>query len=543
MSKLNNHTKIIFVTGGVFSALGKGIACSSIGALLKNLSYNVLNMKLDPYLNIDAGTMSPYQHGEVFVTFDGKETDLDIGNYERFLNVNLPKESNITSGWIYSSVLADERDGKFLGKTIQVIPHITSAIQEQILITANKYQPDFLIVEIGGTVGDIESVPFIESARQLKSMYKNQILSFHAVPIIQMLTSKEEKTKPLQHSVKELMGMGIIPDVLLVRSKNEISEENKEKISLTCGLDQNSIITLPNQDNVYFLPEFLLKQNLHNIIFEKVNLPLIHTDNLGEWTSFTNKIKEEKKYITKIAIVGKYTEITDAYLSVITSLEIAAIYNNTEIKVDLINAEKVDENNLNGFKKYSGILVPGGFGDRGITGKMLAIKYARENNIPFLGICLGMQLASIEFARNVLNLTDANSSEFDENTTNPIITIIEGKHKEKNLGGTLRLGNYSCTIKPNTKTFDAYKESIVNERHRHRYEFNNEYINMFEEKGMIFSGINDENNLVEIIELKDHKFFIGAQFHPELTTKTLKPNPLFEKFVDVTKSLKINNEQ
>lgn len=537
MRELNEKTKIIFTTGGVFSALGKGIACSSISALLKNLHFNVLNMKLDPYLNIDAGTMSPYQHGEVFVTYDGKETDLDIGNYERFLNQDLPKESNITSGLIYSNVLNQERDGKYLGKTIQVIPHITDAIKNEIICMANKYEPDFLIVEIGGTVGDIESVPFIESARQLISKYKNKVLSVHIVPIIQMLTSSEEKTKPLQHSVKELMGMGIIPDVLLVRGKSIISEENKEKISLICGLDKNSIITLPNQTSVYFLPEFLLEQNLHNIILEKFNMPKIEAKDLGEWSNFTTKIKQQKKFSTRIAIIGKYTEITDAYLSVITSLEIAAIHNNCEIKIDLINAEKIDDTNIIGLKKYDGVIVPGGFGDRGINGKIATIKFARENNIPYLGICLGMQLAVIEFARNVLGIYDANSTEFDDNTTEPVITILDGKYKEKELGGTLRLGNYSCGIKKDTKTFDAYQESVVIERHRHRYEFNNDYRDIFELNGMMFTGINIENDLVEIIELKDHKFFIASQFHPELTSKTFKPNPLFFSFIKTTRVL------
>lgn len=538
MDFLNSKTKIIFITGGVFSALGKGVACSSIGALLKNLSFSVMNMKLDPYLNIDAGTMSPYQHGEVFVTEDGKETDLDIGNYERFLNVNLPKESNITSGLIYSNVLSNERDGKYLGKTIQVIPHITNAIQEQIILMANKYEPDFLIVEIGGTVGDIESVPFIHSSRQLKTKYRNQVLFFHIVPIIEMLTSKEEKTKPLQHSTKELMGMGIIPDILLVRGKNEVSNENKEKISLICGLDKESIITLPNQTNVYFLPEFLMNQNLHNLIFNKFNMPSLNNDSLGEWTEFTNKIKSPKNYLSRIAIVGKYTDITDAYLSVVSSLELAAVHKSVDIKIDLINSEKINESNVIGLRNYTGILVPGGFGDRGIEGKILAIKFARENNIPFLGICLGMQLAAIEFARNVLKLDDANSTEFDENTSNPIITILEGKHKEKELGGTLRLGNYECSIQENTKTFSAYEKITIFERHRHRYEFNNEYKSLFEMSGIVFSGINIKNNLVEIIELNNHKFFIACQFHPELTSKTFNPNPLFLSFVDSSKYMR-----
>ena len=535
MNKLNTKTKIIFVTGGVFSALGKGISCSSIGALLKNLSFNVLNIKLDPYLNVDAGTMSPYQHGEVFVTKDGKETDLDIGNYERFLNVSLPKESNLTSGYIYSQVLNDERDGKYLGKTIQVIPHITDKIKSEIIGVANKHNPDFLIIEIGGTVGDIESIPFLEATRQMQSEYRHQVLLFHTTPIIEMLTSKEEKTKPLQHSVKGLMGMGISPNVLLVRSKNTLSNHNKEKISLTCGIPVEHIITLPNLTSVYFLPEFLLKQNLHNIIFKNFGMSEINTDSLGAWSRFVNKIVTEKEFVTKIAIVGKYTEITDAYLSIISSLEIAAIHLNIDIKIDIINSEKINKNNYVSLKNYSGILIPGGFGKRGIEGKMLAIKFARENQIPLLGICLGMQLMAIEYARNVLMIEGADSTEFNENTMNPIITILAGKYKDKELGGTLRLGDYKCELVEGTKTYNAYKQKVILERHRHRYEFNNDYIDVFKKCGMVVAGINQENDLVEILELQSHKFFIGCQFHPEFTSKTFSPNPLFFEFLNHSK--------
>lgn len=541
MELLNSKTKILVVTGGVFSSLGKGIACSSIGALLKHIGFNVLNMKFDPYLNIDAGTMSPYQHGEVFVTWDGKETDLDIGNYERFLNTNLPSGSNITSGKIYSDVLMSERDGKYLGKTIQVIPHITNEINASIIAMANNYKPDFLVVEVGGTVGDIESIPFLEACRQLRAKYENQVLMLHTVPIIEMLTSKEEKTKPLQHSVKELMSLGITPNLLLIRSKNQVSEHKKEKISLTCGINVNNIFTLPNQDNIYFLPEYLLEQNLHNVILSKLGMEQINVGDLGEWTSFTMKIKSRKNYKCRVAVIGKYTDVSDAYSSIVSSLEIAAYYANSEIKIDLINSENINSNNVDSLSNYDGILIPGGFGNRGIEGKVLSIKYARENNIPLFGICLGMQLACIEFARNVLNLHDANSYEMDENTEHPIFLILEGKYKDKNLGGTLRLGNYDCHIVENTKAYESYQKENVIERHRHRYEFNNDYRAMFEEKGIIFSGINLENNLVEIIELANHKFFIGTQFHPEFTTKTLSPNPLFLSFIDASKYSKINN--
>lgn len=535
MNTLNSQTKILFITGGVFSSLGKGMACSGIGALLKNLNFKVMNMKLDPYLNVDAGTMSPYQHGEVFVTKDGKETDLDIGNYERFLNIDLPNECNITSGLIFQTVLKAERDGKYLGKTVQFIPHITNEIKDQIINMANKYNLDFLIVEVGGTVGDIESIPFLEAIRQLYYSYNDQVLFIHLVPIIEMLTSTEEKTKPLQHSTKELMGLGIVPHVLMIRGKKELSQHNKEKISLTCGVPIENIVSLPNIESVYYLPEYLLNQNLHNIIFEKLKMDTIETKHLGKWSEFVKKVQQPKQFQTKIAIIGKYAETSDAYLSVINSLEIAAIHLNSDIKIDLISAEKLNEQNVQGLINYDGILVPGGFGERGIEGKILAIKFARENNISFLGICLGMQLMAIEFARNVLDLKDANSTEFNETTKNPIITLIEGKHKEKEMGGTLRLGNYPCIITENTKTYNAYNKKTILERHRHRYEFNNEYIDIFNQNGLIVSGWNKENELVEILELKSHRFFIACQSHPEFTTKTFEPNPLFFEFIKSAK--------
>ncbi len=535
--KLNSKTKILIVTGGVFSSLGKGVACSSLGAMLKCFNMKVLIMKFDPYLNVDAGTMSPGQHGEVFVTEDGHETDLDIGNYERFLNINLPKESNVTAGKIYYETLKKERDGKFLGATVQVVPHITDAISEKVIDLCNKYEPDFLIVEVGGTVGDIESVPFLESLRQLKSKYRNQVMFIHTVPLIALLTSNDLKTKPLQHSVKELTSFGIFPSLLLVRSKDELTDTLKNKINLTTGIKKENIFSLINLKHIYLMPESLEVQKIQNSIFEYFKLKTPERTGYRNWDNFVSLIKKPKKYKARIAIVGKYLDASDTYLSVISSLEISSFHLNTEIRIEFIDSSSITKENVSELKFYDGILVPGGFGNRGIEGKILAIQFARENNIPFFGICLGMQLACIEFARNVLHIKDANSTEFDENTLNPVITILEGKEKDHNLGGTLRLGNFACCIKPNSKTYSIYKRNEIFERHRHRYEFNPKYAGIFLSKGFIFSGINKEKNLVEIIEIPNHKFFIACQFHAEFTTKILSPNPIFYSFLEAARKI------
>lgn len=534
-TKLNSKVKVLFVIGGVFSSLGKGVACSSLGAMLKCFGQEVLIMKFDPYLNVDAGTMAPGQHGEVFVTFDGRETDLDIGNYERFLNINLPKESNVTAGRIYYETIAKERDGKFLGATIQVVPHITEAISQKIIGLSNKYQPDFLIVEVGGTVGDIESIPFLEAARQLQAKYRSQVMFIHTVPLIELLTSQDLKTKPLQHSVKELMSAGIFPNLMLVRSKDELSTKLKEKISLTTGIKNENIFSLINLKHIYLLPESLERQQLQNAIFSFFNMNIPNRVGYKHWDQFVSLIKEPKKYAAKIAVVGKYSDAADAYLSIISSLEIASFYLKTDISIEFVNSAEVNKDNVSDLSVFDAILVPGGFGKKHTEGKIEAIKFARENNIPFFGICLGMQLASIEFARNVLNIKDADSSEFDENTQNPIITILEGQNKDSNLGGTLRLGNYNCELKDGSKILEIYKRKSIVERHRHRYEFNPKYIDIFEKNGFVFSGINIENNLVEIVEIKNHKFFIATQFHPEFTSKILSPNPIFYSFVDAAK--------
>ncbi|MDE5949586.1 MAG: CTP synthase [Malacoplasma sp.] len=534
-TNLNSKTKILIVTGGVFSSLGKGVACSSLGAMLKCFNMKTLIMKFDPYLNVDAGTMAPGQHGEVFVTSDGHETDLDIGNYERFLSINLPKESNVTAGKIYYETLQKERDGKFLGATVQVVPHITDAISEKVVSLCNKYEPDFLVVEVGGTVGDIESIPFLESLRQLRAKYRSQVMFIHTVPLIALLTSNDLKTKPLQHSVKELMSFGIFPNLLLVRSKDQLTESLKNKINLTTGIKQENIFSLINLKHIYLMPESLEMQKIQNAIFDFFKLKTPERTGYKNWDNFIALIKKPKKYKARIAIVGKYLDASDTYLSIISSLEIVSFYLNTEIRIEFIDSSTITSENVSELKDYDGILVPGGFGIRGIEGKMLAIKFARENNIPYFGICLGMQLACIEFARNVLQIKDANSTEFDENTSNPVITILEGKEKDHNLGGTLRLGNFACQIKPNTKTYSIYQKDEIFERHRHRYEFNSKYTDIFEKNGFVFSGINKEKNLVEIIEIKNHKFFIACQFHAEFTTKILSPNPIFYSFLNAAR--------
>ena len=533
--KLNQKTKILIVTGGVFSSLGKGVACSSLGAMLKCFGMSVMIMKFDPYLNVDAGTMSPDQHGEVFVTYDGHETDLDIGNYERFLNINLPKESNVTAGKIYYETLAKERDGKFLGSTIQVVPHITDAIIEKVVTLSNKYLPDFLIVEVGGTVGDIESIPFLEATRQLQAKYRSQVMFIHTVPLIELLTSHDLKTKPLQHSVKEIMSFGIFPNLLLVRSKDELNLKLKRKISLTTGIEEQNIYSLINLKEIYLMPESLENQRVQDSIFSFFKLKTPERIGFKHWDSFISLIKKPKKYKARIVVVGKYSSSSDAYLSIISSLEIASFYLRTSIQIIFVDSATVNDDNVHELGEYDGILIPGGFGKRDVEGKIASIKFARENNIPLFGICLGMQLVSIEFARNVLKIDDADSTEFTEDTKNPIITILEGKTKDSNLGGTLRLGNYTCEIKPNTKTYEIYKTNSILERHRHRYEFNPEYIDVFEKNGFVFSGFNKENGLVEIVELKNHKFFVACQFHPEFTSKILSPNQIFYSFIDHAK--------
>ena len=537
-NKLYKDTHIIVITGGVFSSLGKGITASSVGCLLNNLGYKVINLKFDPYVNVDPGTMSPLQHGEVFVTHDGGETDLDLGNYERFLNVDLNKISNLTTGTVYQNVIKKERNGDYLGKTVQIIPHITNEIIHRVDEISQMYQPDFIIVEIGGTVGDIESIPFIEAMRQMGRTYKDRVLYMHCVPVIKLLTSNETKTKPLQHSVRELMHAGISPDFLLVRSEEGLTKEDKEKIYLTTGVDPQDIIDVKNQEFIYDLPSDLYKQGLQKLIIDKFHMEK-KADHAAfdKWENFLKIIHAPAKYEANIAVVGKYISNSDAYLSLFNGLKISAWYNECKLTITEIDAKKVTDENVNKLLKgYDAIIVPGGFGEDGIEGMIKAIKYARENKIPYLGICLGMQLACIEYARDVLGYKNATSAEFDKDTSCPIFHIIAGKSANKDLGGTLRLGDYLCSIKDiNSLSHKIYQSDHAIERHRHRYEFNNQYKPEFEKAGLKFSGIYDDKNLVEIIELPQtvHPFFFGTQFHPEFTAKALRPQPIFSELIKV----------
>lgn len=525
-------TKYVFVTGGVVSGLGKGITASSLAMLLKSRGYKVFMQKFDPYFNIDPGTMNPIQHGEVFVTYDGCETDLDLGHYERFIDEELNYTSNITSGKIYSSVIEKERHGDYLGATVQLVPHITNEIKNKVYEAGITSRADFVITEIGGTVGDIESQAFIEALRQIHYEKKEETCFVHTTLIPYIYGSGELKTKPTQNSVKDLQNMGIRPDFLVCRTPFSTSDSIKEKLSLFCNVKKENIIDCVDAKNIYEVPINMHKQGIDELILKHFNLP-IHKANLKSWENLIFTMDTLDKEI-EIALVGKYVELHDAYLSVAEALRHAGYKYKTKININWINSEilekdKVDIKEI--FKNSAGIIVPGGFGNRGIEGKIKAINYARVNNIPFLGICLGMQLSVIEFARNVCNLEDANSTEFDPLCKNPIIDLMTNQKAISNMGGTLRLGNYNCKILKNTLAFRDYKDENIKERHRHRYEFNNKYKNLLEENGMVFSGINEESNLVEIVEIPKHKHFIASQFHPEFKSRPTRPHPLFDSFI------------
>ncbi|MDE6357588.1 MAG: CTP synthase [Eubacteriales bacterium] len=528
-------TKYIFVTGGVVSGLGKGITAASLGRLLKARGYKVTIQKFDPYINIDPGTMSPYQHGEVFVTDDGAETDLDIGHYERFIDENLTVNNNITTGKIYWSVLNKERKGEYLGATVQVIPHITNEIKERVYRAGKTTQSDIVITEIGGTVGDIESEPFLEAIRQVSyEVSKENVLYIHVTLIPYLSKSGEMKTKPSQHSVKELLSIGIQPDIIVCRTEHEISKESREKLALFCNVDKDCVIQNIDCNSLYEVPLLLEKENLAKIVCRKLSLECKEPD-LKDWCDVVNKQKSLEKTVT-IGLVGKYVELHDAYISIVESLNHAGIHTGAEVKIKWINAEdieKTDPKNL--LSNVDAILVPGGFGERGIEGKISAIQYARENKIPFLGICLGMQCTVIEFARNILGLKDAFTSEIKE-TKNPVIDIMPEQKDVDKLGGTMRLGAYPCKLAKGTFAMDAYGEEIIYERHRHRYEFNNEYRNAMIEKGLIISGVSPDEKLVEIVEIsKDiHPWFVSVQFHPELKSRPNRPHPLFKEFIKAT---------
>ena len=540
--------KYIFVTGGVVSSLGKGITAAALGRLLKSRGIKVTIQKFDPYINVDPGTMSPYQHGEVFVTDDGAETDLDLGHYERFIDINLTKNSNTTTGKIYWSVLNKERKGDYLGSTVQVIPHVTNEIKARIYAVAESDKADVVITEVGGTVGDIESLPFLEAIRQVKKeVGKNDALYIHVTLLPYIGAAGELKTKPTQHSVKELRSIGIQPDILVCRTEQEISRAMKKKIALFCDVDEDAVIENRTASTIYEVPLIMQSEGLDKIVLEKLNLPQSPAK-MEDWARMVYKIKNPERKI-KIAVVGKYVELPDAYISVVEALHHAGIDNSAAVSVKFVNAEKIEspETDLDEiFSGCKGILVPGGFGDRGIEGKIKAITFARTKNIPFLGLCLGMQCAVIEFARNVCNFADANSTEFNAETENPVIALMDSQLNVINKGGTMRLGAYPCKVKPNTFTSAAYfgenEVSEIHERHRHRFEFNNKYRETFTEKGMVIAGVLPDDSLVEIVELDKnlHTWFVGCQFHPELKSRPNHPHPLFRAFVNAALQLQEN---
>ena len=542
---MEKKMKFIFVTGGVvFSSLGKGISAACIGRLLKRRGLHIFSMKLDPYLNIDPGTMSPYQHGEVFVTKDGAETDLDLGHYERIINTSLTKESSVTSGKVYSAVLEKERKGVYLGATIQIIPHITNEIKNRLFEAFKaKDDTDVCIVEIGGTVGDIESLPFLEAIRQLRRElgYENTFF-VHNTLVPYLKTTGEIKTKPTQHSVKELTGLGIQPDALLLRCETNIDIESKRKVALFCNLSDEAVISVKDVPIIYEVALNLQKQHLDDLIVKHLNLKCEDHADMSDWIKLIEKIKRLKKSI-KIALVGKYVSLHDAYISVVESLKYAGYDIDKNIEIKWVNSDNLNDDNVGEYlSDVQGIIVPGGFGKRGIEGKIAAIKYARINNKPFLGLCLGMQLSLIEYARDVLHLENANSTEFDENCTNNVIDYLPDQYKGIKMGGTMRLGEYDCELLEGTKTYELYKEKNIRERHRHRYEFNNKYKEIFSDGNLIFSGINPQTKLCEIIELKNHPFFIACQFHPEFLSRPLKPHPLFLGFIKEASKTQVEHE-
>lgn len=533
---MTTNTKYIFVTGGVVSSLGKGITAASLGRLLKSRGYRVTIQKFDPYINIDPGTMSPYQHGEVFVTDDGAETDLDLGHYERFIDINLSKNSNTTTGKIYQSVINKERRGDYLGGTVQVIPHITNEIKERVFRVGQQDNADFVITEIGGTVGDIESLPFLEAIRQVKKdVGKNDVLYIHVTLVPYISAAGELKTKPTQHSVKELRSIGISPDIIVCRSEKPISKEMREKMAMFCDVDPDAVIQNLTARSIYEVPMLMEEQGLDTIVLRKLEMEDKPKDMQGWHDMVARILKKYDKKVT-IAVVGKYVALQDAYISITESLRHAAVANEAELDIHWVNAEEIEADDTDMDKVMSGvdgILVPGGFGNRGIEGKIKAIQYAREHKIPFFGICLGMQCAVIEFARHVCGMADANSSEFNPNSTHPVIDLMPEQIDVEDLGGTMRLGLYPCKVYPDTLTSKAYNAELIYERHRHRYEFNNAFREEIVGKGLVLGGTLPNGRLVEIVELpqSEHPWFLGAQFHPEFKSRPTNPHPLFRDFV------------
>lgn len=532
------NKKYIFVTGGVVSGLGKGITAASLGRLLKCRGLKVSAQKFDPYINIDPGTMSPFQHGEVFVTDDGAETDLDLGHYERFIDESLNKYSNITTGKVYWNVLNKERRGEYLGETVQVIPHITNEIKNQVYLLGEKTQADVIITEIGGTVGDIESQPFLEAIRQVSLEVGRENCLFIHVTLIPFLAGSEElKSKPTQHSVKELQGLGIAPNIIICRCDREVTEDVKNKISLFCNIKKDCVIENSTLPNLYEAPLMLEKSKFSEVVCRELGIKGTTCD-LREWTEMIESVRNATGTV-KIAIIGKYVQLHDSYLSVVESLKHAGYANGVNVEIEWIDSEEITRETVaERLKDCKGIVVPGGFGNRGVEGKIEAVKYVRENNIPFLGICLGMQVAAIEFARNVLGYKDANSREFDEISKHTVIDIMESQKGVTDLGGTMRLGLYPCKIDKNSKLYEAYGEESIQERHRHRFEFNNEFREEYIEKGMNFGGLSPDGRLVESVEVPENDFFIGVQYHPEFLSRPNRPHPLF---VGLVKAAKENN--
>jgi len=536
-----SSAKYIFVTGGVSSSLGKGIVAASLAKLLQARGYRVTIQKFDPYLNIDPGTLNPYEHGECYVTNDGAETDLDLGHYERFLDISTSQANNITTGRIYHNVITKEREGAFLGKTVQVVPHITDEIKKNFQLLSVNDEYDIIITEIGGTVGDIESFPFLEAVRQFRwEMAPNETLVIHLTLLPFLKAAGELKTKPTQHSVKMLSEAGIQPDILVCRSEYPVNTELRKKIALFCNVNVNSVIESIDAESIYDVPLLMKKEKLDERVLAKLKMPHKNEPDLDAWKLFLGKLKNPTREV-KITVVGKYVELPDAYKSIAESFVHAGVENECKVRVKWVQSEKLtDENMESSLGDPDGILVAPGFGSRGLEGKILAVKYARENKIPFFGICLGMQCAVIEFGRNVIGIKDANSAEIDPNTPNPVIDMMEAQKKVTQKGGTMRLGAYPCEITKGTKAYSIYGKTKISERHRHRFEFNNKYLDKYTKAGMIASGINPDGNLVEIVEIKDHPHFIGVQFHPELKSTALNPHPLFVKFVKAALDSSIN---
>jgi CTP synthase len=537
-SSYSTTAKHIFVTGGVTSSLGKGIISASLGKLLQARGFSVTIQKFDPYINIDPGTLNPYEHGECFVTDDGAETDLDLGHYERFLNITTSQANNVTTGRIYNNVITKERRGDYLGKTVQVIPHITDEIKENFLKLDKKGEYDIVITEIGGCVGDIESLPFIEAVRQAKlELGPSHFLSIHLTLIPYLSAAKELKTKPTQHSVKQLLEAGIQPDILVCRTEKSLPLDIRKKIALFCNIQLNSVIEAIDAESIYDVPLHMRKEKLAERVLSKLKLPKSDPD-MDQWKNFLSKLKSPTEEVN-IGLVGKYVELPDAYKSIVESFTHASAENECKVNIKWISSEDIEASNVNEvLEDLDGILVAPGFGERGIEGKIQAIRYVRENKIPFFGICLGMQCAVVEFSRNVLKLPQAASTEMNPKSPDPVIDLMEDQKNIKDMGGTMRLGAYPCTLKKGTKAHAIYGKTKISERHRHRYEFNNQYLEDLESAGMTAAGINPATNLVEMIELKDHPWFVGTQFHPELRSTVQNPHPLFVKFVEATLKFK-----